>query len=306
MATSTTTMNEQKRNEPIEEDFLEVDRPIPGQNFACLSFVSPDKVLARKDEWVFYHYFQERLDMYLKTVGDQIEDILMKSTDNKVDIAQVVKLKKFIDKTLKQDKVKPEAFHEVLEDFVSREGKELHTRFDETNNFQTSVRGIKVRGVYDTYKEADVRAKVLQRMDQSFNVFVGQVGYWLPWDPESNNIENQEYMNSDLNRLVKEYKDNEVKKDIFYQEQTRERKKEAMSVSERLKKKLADKKLAEQQSTPSPPTQPPTQHSITQSLDDDITQKTTIVSSNNVSDEVIDSLQSDDPWMQRKKEQNTL
>jgi len=284
----------------VEEDFLEVDRPIPGQNYACLSFISPEKVLARKDEWMFHHYFQEKLELYMKTIGDQVEDILMKSTDNKVDIAQVVKLKKFIDKTLKQDKIKPEEFHESMEDFVSRQGTTLQTQFDETNNFQTSVRGIKVRGVYDTYKEADVRAKVLQRMDTSFNVFVGQVGYWLPWDPDSNNIENQEYMNSDLNRLVKEYKDNEVKKDIFYQEQTRERKKEAMSVSERLKKKLADKKLAEQQATQSTLASAP--HSITSSLDDEISQ-TPVSSSNSVSNEVVENLQAEDPWMQRKRDQ---
>jgi hypothetical protein len=41
---------------------------------------------------------------------------------------------------------------------------------------------LKVRGVYDTLREAQVRAKVLQRRDPNFNVFLGQVGYWLPWD----------------------------------------------------------------------------------------------------------------------------
>jgi hypothetical protein len=28
-----------------EEDFLEVDKPVPGQNFVCLSFVSPEKTI---------------------------------------------------------------------------------------------------------------------------------------------------------------------------------------------------------------------------------------------------------------------
>ena len=30
-------------------------------------------------------------------------------------------------------------------------------------------------------KEADFRAKKLQNKDQYHNVFVGEVGYWLPW-----------------------------------------------------------------------------------------------------------------------------
>ena len=33
----------------IKEDFLEVDPKIPGQNFVCLSFVSPEKVLKQKE-----------------------------------------------------------------------------------------------------------------------------------------------------------------------------------------------------------------------------------------------------------------
>ena len=67
-------------------------------------------------------------------------------------------------------------------------------------------------------------------------MFIGQVGYWLPWDPESNKVENQEYMNDDLNKLVKGYKDNESKKDMFYQEQTRERKRDGKGVKDRLQK----------------------------------------------------------------------
>lgn len=37
------------RAEKIEEDFLTVDAEIPGQKFVCLSFVSPEKILDKKD-----------------------------------------------------------------------------------------------------------------------------------------------------------------------------------------------------------------------------------------------------------------
>ena len=30
-------------------DFLEVDKPIPGQNYACLSFVSPENIIKQKE-----------------------------------------------------------------------------------------------------------------------------------------------------------------------------------------------------------------------------------------------------------------
>ena len=35
--------------EDIVEDFLEVDRPVPGQNYCCISFISPDKILKQKE-----------------------------------------------------------------------------------------------------------------------------------------------------------------------------------------------------------------------------------------------------------------
>ena len=41
-------------SEEIKEDFLEVDSKIPGQNYVCLSFVSPEKVLKKKGG--FYDY----------------------------------------------------------------------------------------------------------------------------------------------------------------------------------------------------------------------------------------------------------
>ena len=36
-----------------KEDFLEVDKPIPGQNYVCLSFVSPEKIVKQKELFVF-------------------------------------------------------------------------------------------------------------------------------------------------------------------------------------------------------------------------------------------------------------
>ena len=44
----------------MEEDFLCVDQKVPGQNFVCLSFISPDKILKEKEHF----FFQEFLKNY--------------------------------------------------------------------------------------------------------------------------------------------------------------------------------------------------------------------------------------------------
>ena len=33
----------------VVEDFLEVDDPIPGQNYVCMSFVDPEEIIQNKD-----------------------------------------------------------------------------------------------------------------------------------------------------------------------------------------------------------------------------------------------------------------
>lgn len=229
----------------VEEDFLEVDKSIPGQNFVCLSFVSPNKIIKKKEEYYFYKYLQDRVNGFNDFFNTKVEDIVKSSENNTVDITKIVQLKKKMSSLLTQEKVEFDEFTQRFGDFSFRDHKDIDSEFDSLNDFKTSIRGVKVRGVYDTHREAEIRAKVLQRMDQTFDVFVGQVGYWLPWDPESSKVENQEYLNDNLNNLVKEYKSNEIKKDIFYQEQTRQRKNEAMSVSDRLKKKLEAKRREE-------------------------------------------------------------
>ena len=42
------------------EDFLSVDNPIPGQNFVCLSFVSPDKILPQKNTFFIHNFLKSR------------------------------------------------------------------------------------------------------------------------------------------------------------------------------------------------------------------------------------------------------
>ena len=75
-------------------------------------------------------------------------------------------------------------FKSKFEDFKYKYHDDLEKAFSRISGAQTSVRGVKIRGVYDSKQEAEKRAKELQVKDCSFHIFVGQVGYWLPWDPQ--------------------------------------------------------------------------------------------------------------------------
>ena len=138
-------------------------------------------------------------------------------------------------------------------------------------------------------------------------------------DPEGNKLEDQEYLNNDLNKLVKEYKNNEAKKDMFYQEQKAERKKDAMTTSERLRKKLEAKKKLEaeveelnstnQKETVTVDSGITNLDSKIEEVPDETEQKQVkfdVGGSESKSvdvDETIDTLQAEDPWLKRKREQ---
>lgn len=281
-------LSQQNTEEPIE-DYLEEDKPIPGQKYVCLSFISPDKVLGTKQEFQMYNFMKHSNPEYSKTY---------------------------------------EEFREDLNYYIEDNEDNLQEKFDEVVDYQTNVRGVKVRGVYDNLRAANIRAKVLQKIDRSFHVYVGQVGYWLPWDPTANNVEDQEYAEPELNKLVKEYKNNETKKDLFYEEQKREKQKAAMEESLKLKKKqkeemeeIAKEKAAAQleRDAENEKLMNELENSASENLTvaeetnlDEVNnvsirttppeEQTQMSSENVVDEELKQSLDSVDPWMARKME----
>jgi hypothetical protein len=179
-------------NEEVD-DFLDVDSNIHGQQYCVLSFLSPENVLKKKEV-----YFNSEFLKWLCDQSEYLEHSLLKGDKTKLNYNSV---------------------KEKYDDFIFAHEERLENEFHALENFRTTVRGIKVRGVYATQREAEVRCKVLQRLHKRDNVFLGQVGYWLPWDPSPERIENTEYLEPELNNLMKQYKENAAKRDIYYQEQ---------------------------------------------------------------------------------------
>jgi hypothetical protein len=102
-----------------------------------------------------------------------------------------------------------------------------------------------MRGVFSTYEAACLHAKKLQSVDPYFNVFVGDMGKWLPFDPspDSEKVIDSEYQNDELNNIMKSYVENQEKAKIFHEQ----RKSESMrqSVIDNLSNKHTVKKETE-------------------------------------------------------------
>jgi hypothetical protein len=239
-----------------KEVFLEADKEIPGQHYVCLSFLSPEKVLANKDNYFFTEFLKDyeiqhkikategfvmaevnKLQDHFAKIQDVLDNLRGKDGVSKEEMDAAfatvrdsrIELSKDVTKDLEAhvkaniSDFKATTIQDAYETFLFKNKKKLEEDFFAKNEFRTTVRGIKVRGTYDTYAEAVGRAKTLQKLDPAFNVYVGQVGFWLPWDPEPSDVGDQEYADDQLNQLMKRYKENESQRDEFYEEMKRTR-----------------------------------------------------------------------------------
>jgi len=112
--------------------------------------------------------------------------------------------------------------------FLDQNEEELENSFNIKFNFQTSTRGLKVRGVYPTLEEAELRCKMLREMDPNHDVFVGPVGLWMPWEPEAYKTGRVEYMEDELNQLMHEKTKNESFAKSAFEQRVKESKKNAI------------------------------------------------------------------------------
>ncbi len=189
-----------------EMDYLDEDKPIKGQNYVLLSFISPEDVIVNKESY----YLTKFLEKFGKDMDTLFNGILSKYPDSEDLINNVKNNNKYISD--------PKEMNEQYKFFKSMNTTDIESQYYRDNNFQTTIRGLKVRGVFDTIEEAKKRSEFIKKVDDKFDIFIGQVGCWCPWSPNPNDLENQEYSESQLNTLMKQYKANMEEKDALFEE----------------------------------------------------------------------------------------
>ena len=88
------------------------------------------------------------------------------------------------------------------------------------DNKNSTLTGLKVRGVFSDYEKACEHAKLTQSLDKYHNVYVGEMGKWLPFDPdpESKSSGDSEYGNEELNKMMKNYKKNQENAKLLHEQ----------------------------------------------------------------------------------------
>jgi len=215
-------------------DLLEVDKPIAGQSFGCFSFISPEKILKQREMFFFEEFLKQwEINKSMEKFHQFLNFISFKY---KLQFEDVIKdFETFVKE--ERDTIVKSSIEDDYKTFLDRDEDELEKKFNVKHNFQTSVKGFKARGNFSSQEEAELRAKLLREVDPSFDIFVGPIGTWLPWEPEAYKTGKVEYMEEELNHLVHEKKKNEEVAKHTFEQRVKETKQKAIDEN----KKNADK-----------------------------------------------------------------
>ncbi len=210
---------------PKYVDLLDVDKSIAGQSFGCFSFITPEKILKQKEMFFFEEFlkkweFSKSMEKFHQFINFVSYKYKLSFEDVMSDYEGFVKEERenIISTTVDDD----------YKNFLDKEEDELEKQFNIKYNFQTSVRGFKSRGHFASQEEAELRARLLRETDPSFDVFVGPVGTWLPWDPEAYKTGKVEYMEEELNQLAQEKQKNESAAKNAFEARVKETKQKAI------------------------------------------------------------------------------
>jgi hypothetical protein len=213
------------KTNPKYVDLCDEDTPIAGQKFACLSFVSPEKILKKRETYLFDQFvkqwdFTKSMNKYFDFLNFVAYKYSLKIEDLSADFNEFVKEEGV--------KLKEAGAEDDYKNFIDKHEDELNEKFNREHSFETSVRGLKVRGVYPTQEEAEMRCKKLREYDPNHDIYVGPVGMWIPWDPDAYKTGRVEFMDEELNQLHKEKMKNEEKAKQEFNNRVQETKKKAI------------------------------------------------------------------------------
>lgn len=219
------TLDNGKAN-PKYIDLLDEDQPIAGQKFFCASFVSPEKILEKRELFLFNQFVKEW--DFTKSMSKFNDFISFISYKYSIKIDGLIE--SFTD-FVNEEKKKLTSFSSIADDysnFLDKNEERLTADFNRDHAFQTSVRGLKMRGVFSNKDEADLHCKKLRESDPNHDIFVGPVGVWVPWDPDAYKTGDVQFMEEELNQLYHNKLENQEKAKQHMDERIKMEKMEAI------------------------------------------------------------------------------
>ena len=206
-------MNMHKKNHEYEQRKYEMviknmADNIKIKNEELLEYLSKndDKMISKTQEQIKNleekdKEYNEKLEAINLKLKNTVIDSKYESTENIDDFTQNVPIK--YEGSIKRTEEKIQGQNWYCVSFLTDKNK--------------SLVGIKLSGCFDTEVQADSHSSSLRDINDSFNVHVGELYKWQPFNPDPDSAEagESEYANPQLNDTMKKKKENEQKAKLY-------------------------------------------------------------------------------------------
>ncbi len=259
------------KSETVHDALID-DPSINGQEWCCLSFISPENLIERRELFYMNQFMYEEVNKYIGGTAEHmakeaavmlnnsfehlIENYSNSNDEKDKEFSEKLKIlmknnaideSQFVNKCIRKFYIDQQEIIDKYTTYSSNNYQKLLELYQRKfNDDKCSVRGFKVRGSFKTYEEAKSRCEMLQNHEKFVSIAIAPVGVWVPWDPSPDAIQDSEYMLPELNKLMKNYNEQNRNRDMMFEE----RKNELMNAStskssnptrDRLRKKLMEK-----------------------------------------------------------------
>jgi hypothetical protein len=263
-------------------DYLKTDPVLNGQDYAVVSFVNPGDPVVEKNLFYLNKFLvadinktmtAQCIQMVRKLQVDmrnKISDVLdrLKSSTNEEDknLSRILEARyrdmqidedSYIEECRRRYEMDAAEITDRYKIYLTENRQSMDVEFDQANDHKTSLRGFKVRGAFARMADARDRAKFLRdTVEPGIHTFVVPMGVWFPVDMEADEVQDQEYMLSQLNELMGKYHEGVHARNQHFQERQREMQEqgavpakrtahEAKDTKARLQERLRKKKDAQ-------------------------------------------------------------
>ena len=189
--------------------YVDMDTPdpeIPGQQYVAVSLVNPEDILKQREHFLFEQFVHQwdfktsmdKFDLFLAFLCHEYNLPAEEVTEH---------FKTFVHREM--DLFRKYEITMDLQTFLDANEKALNEKFNAEHEFQTSTRGIKIRGTFPTRELCSryINDELVPRFPND-TIHCGVVGKWMPINLSANAIQDVVYQEEELNELHRKKQEN--------------------------------------------------------------------------------------------------
>ena len=225
----------------VKDDEIVLNKHVDRLSWGVVKFISPENVIEKKtlfdlNQFLYHDVNKQLVDMCHNIVininnefNNKVEACISKLKNSKsgsdhelADLLKETISNLFLNeevqnaKILRQYRLDQSELQDRFETYKLENRQSLENEFSQQVTKQTCVRGLKLSGAFETLGEARERAKHVNKIEPHINAYAVPLNVWIPWDPNPDAIQDQEYMLDELNDMMGKYKESaEAKNEMF-------------------------------------------------------------------------------------------